>query len=242
MSKPLTEARPPLGRSKVQSMLMVVDFPAPFGPRKPKTSPAPTANDTPSTAVNVQYRWTSHDLDNVHRDSSSALHPGPRDPLTPRGHIPSHCRAQISPTLWHARVRRRQRVSAPYSSTFEATSPSPRAGRIGPGPCQRASAHPNHAIPSSGPAEASICRPCSCCVPASPLCHPLSPFLIPPLLSSPSPLSSRVKRGIWNPAQTPRAPPPATHHDPASLAAQVHAGRVLELLATYCGARRRPAV
>src|SRR3954471_23896987 len=29
---------------------MVVDLPAPFGPRKPSTSPRSTANETPSTA------------------------------------------------------------------------------------------------------------------------------------------------------------------------------------------------
>jgi hypothetical protein len=29
---------------------MVVDFPAPFGPRNPSTSPRSTENDTPSTA------------------------------------------------------------------------------------------------------------------------------------------------------------------------------------------------
>src|SRR6266851_9774287 len=29
---------------------IVVDFPAPFGPRKPSTSPRSTENDTPSTA------------------------------------------------------------------------------------------------------------------------------------------------------------------------------------------------
>src|SRR5439155_549242 len=37
-SKPLTVAEPAVGRSSVQSMLIVVVFPAPFGPRKPKTS------------------------------------------------------------------------------------------------------------------------------------------------------------------------------------------------------------
>jgi hypothetical protein len=31
-------------------MRMVVDFPAPFGPRNPSTSPRPTENETPSTA------------------------------------------------------------------------------------------------------------------------------------------------------------------------------------------------
>jgi organic hydroperoxide reductase OsmC/OhrA len=41
-SKPLTSARPPVGRSSVESMLMVVVLPAPFGPSNPKTSPSST--------------------------------------------------------------------------------------------------------------------------------------------------------------------------------------------------------
>src|SRR3712207_178975 len=40
-------------------MPMVVDLPAPFGPRNPKTAPAPTSNEIPSTAVNFPYRLTS---------------------------------------------------------------------------------------------------------------------------------------------------------------------------------------
>ena len=39
-SWPATSAEPPVGRTSVQSMLIVVDLPAPFGPRKPKISPA----------------------------------------------------------------------------------------------------------------------------------------------------------------------------------------------------------
>src|SRR5262249_22768030 len=35
---------------KPVTMRMVVDLPAPFGPRKPSTSPRSTAKDTPSTA------------------------------------------------------------------------------------------------------------------------------------------------------------------------------------------------
>ena len=38
-SYPATCARPEVGFSRPQSMRMVVDLPAPFGPRKPKTSP-----------------------------------------------------------------------------------------------------------------------------------------------------------------------------------------------------------
>ena len=40
----------PLGRTSVQSMLIVVDLPAPLGPRKPNVSPAATAKSMPRTA------------------------------------------------------------------------------------------------------------------------------------------------------------------------------------------------
>src|SRR5580765_1694775 len=43
-------ADPPVGRTSVHSILIVVDFPAPFGPRNPKVSPRRTSNDTPPTA------------------------------------------------------------------------------------------------------------------------------------------------------------------------------------------------
>src|ERR1019366_1804749 len=46
-----TCARPEVGLSKPQSMRMVVDLPAPFGPRKPKTSPLVTARLRRSTAT-----------------------------------------------------------------------------------------------------------------------------------------------------------------------------------------------
>jgi hypothetical protein len=49
-SKPLTRAAPEVGRTSVHSMLIVVLLPAPLGPRKPKTSPRPTVNDTLRTA------------------------------------------------------------------------------------------------------------------------------------------------------------------------------------------------
>src|SRR5215831_4843852 len=43
---------PLVGRSSVVSILMVVVFPAPLGPRKAKISPAATSNETSLTAVN----------------------------------------------------------------------------------------------------------------------------------------------------------------------------------------------
>src|SRR5436305_10396052 len=52
-SCPATVAQPSVGLTSVHSMLIVVVFPAPLGPRKPNTSPAATSNSTPRTA------WTS---------------------------------------------------------------------------------------------------------------------------------------------------------------------------------------
>ena len=43
-------ALPPVGRTSVQSMLIVVDLPAPLGPRKPNVSPAATSKSMPRTA------------------------------------------------------------------------------------------------------------------------------------------------------------------------------------------------
>ena len=44
---------PALGSSSPVSILMVVDFPAPFGPRNPKNCPGATLKVTSSTAVSV---------------------------------------------------------------------------------------------------------------------------------------------------------------------------------------------
>src|SRR3982751_942077 len=49
-SKPPTVTLPELGGMKPVTMRMVVDLPAPFGPRKPSTSPRSTLNEMPSTA------------------------------------------------------------------------------------------------------------------------------------------------------------------------------------------------
>src|SRR6266508_2000498 len=49
-SSPHTETRPSLGGMKPVIMRMVVDLPAPLGPRNPRTSPLPTSKEIPSTA------------------------------------------------------------------------------------------------------------------------------------------------------------------------------------------------
>src|SRR3954453_10399499 len=55
MSYPATVAAPDVGSTSVHSILMVVDLPAPLGPRKPKTSPEATSKSTPSTATRSSY-------------------------------------------------------------------------------------------------------------------------------------------------------------------------------------------
>src|SRR5262249_15014436 len=47
------------GCKSVDKILMVVDLPAPLGPRKPKISPSATEKSIPSTAVSAPKRRTS---------------------------------------------------------------------------------------------------------------------------------------------------------------------------------------
>jgi hypothetical protein len=54
---PLTSARPAVGRARPTIILSAVVLPAPFGPRKPVTAPARTANDSSSTAFTGPYRF-----------------------------------------------------------------------------------------------------------------------------------------------------------------------------------------
>src|ERR1700733_13177986 len=57
-SYPATRARPEVGVNRPQSMRMVVDLPAPFGPRKPNTSPLRTSRLMRSTATKSPKRLT----------------------------------------------------------------------------------------------------------------------------------------------------------------------------------------
>src|SRR5688500_9836917 len=63
-------AVPPLGSSSVQSILIVVVLPAPFGPSRPKISPARMSKLTPSTATchSVGARSRAVSLDQNDRD------------------------------------------------------------------------------------------------------------------------------------------------------------------------------
>jgi len=53
---PLTRTVPLVGRSSPAIIRMVVDLPAPFGPRNPVTTPGSTTKLSPSTAVLSPYR------------------------------------------------------------------------------------------------------------------------------------------------------------------------------------------
>jgi hypothetical protein len=55
-STPATRADPEVMVIRVVSMRTVVDLPAPFGPRNPKTSPSATPRSTPRTASTVPLR------------------------------------------------------------------------------------------------------------------------------------------------------------------------------------------
>src|SRR5580693_7761539 len=58
-SYPATLAVPEVGSARVHRILIVVDFPAPFGPRKPKVSPAATSKSMPRTASISPYLLVS---------------------------------------------------------------------------------------------------------------------------------------------------------------------------------------
>ena len=68
-SNPFTDPLPAVGVNNPHSIRMVVDFPAPFGPRKPKISPFATFSETWSTATNDPNFFT--------RSSISTAHPFP---------------------------------------------------------------------------------------------------------------------------------------------------------------------
>src|ERR1022692_4456824 len=55
-SGPATSARPPVGTIMVERMRKSVDFPPPFGPSKPKISPALTSKLTFESARRDPYR------------------------------------------------------------------------------------------------------------------------------------------------------------------------------------------
>ena len=79
-------AVPAVGIMNPASMRIVVDLPAPFGPRKPSTSPRATPNETSSTAVKLPKRLVSPSISISTGWPSAAT---PRLPRFPSGQVPS---------------------------------------------------------------------------------------------------------------------------------------------------------
>src|SRR5947209_6408391 len=72
-SMPPTMADPEVGASRPQRMRIVVDFPAPFGPKKPKISPGFTRSETWSTATKSPNRLTRFSIATANSDGCMAL-------------------------------------------------------------------------------------------------------------------------------------------------------------------------
>src|ERR1700676_158589 len=105
-STPRRFMRPEVGASRPVSILMVVDFPAPLGPRKPKNWPAATCKSTPSTAVKLPKRRVSFSV----RIAVSGI------TIT----TPSPAVSKVEQTL--ARVHESIRSTPPSGRIFRATS------------------------------------------------------------------------------------------------------------------------
>src|SRR5713226_5809729 len=85
-SMPATRAVPAVGVSSVQRIEMVVDFPAPLGPRKPNISPWRTSRSMPRTASSWPYRLTRPSAC-ITALSRSCLAEAPRISEQPAQHI-----------------------------------------------------------------------------------------------------------------------------------------------------------
>src|SRR5205809_1718056 len=96
MGAPSTVARPPVGRVSPSSSFTTVVLPAPFGPRKPKTSPAPTRIDRSATAWTRPYRFASPSVAMIAVGSAGAatarevVARDPSGPIVRADHLEEH--------------------------------------------------------------------------------------------------------------------------------------------------------
>ena len=92
-SCPATLACPAVGLASVHKILMVVDLPAPFGPRKPNVSPRATAKSMPRTASMSPYFLVSPDTTMAGGRSLPSARAVPRPGLS----VSSLCGLQLGP-------------------------------------------------------------------------------------------------------------------------------------------------
>src|SRR5450759_4696463 len=108
-SKQATVACPDVGRASVHSMLIVVDLPAPLGPRNANTSPSETSKLIPSTAVNSPNRLVSARTSiTLGRGGGAAT-----SRLASRVIVPAMRRIVADPQLWSIGAGTRSRVRTP---------------------------------------------------------------------------------------------------------------------------------
>src|SRR5579863_2627361 len=88
MSWPQTIAVPAVGARNPVIIFIVVDLPAPLGPRKPRTSPAGTVNETSSTAASGPNFLTRWEISSMASDPIQQ----PHHPLGPAAMRPSRRR------------------------------------------------------------------------------------------------------------------------------------------------------
>src|SRR6266852_689779 len=91
-SRPRIWIRPAVGASNPVSILMVVDFPAPLGPRKPKNWPDATLRFTSSTATSSPKRRVRFSVEIVGESikfPTLAQPQKPPDPVASASHRPS---------------------------------------------------------------------------------------------------------------------------------------------------------
>ena len=103
-STPATRALPAVIERSVVSILTVVDLPAPFGPRKPNTSPASTRRSTPRTASTVSERLR---YVFIRPSASTAASMSTRTPLSLASPFDGARREKSSRTLARAETERR---------------------------------------------------------------------------------------------------------------------------------------
>src|SRR5215469_9114119 len=138
-SRPLTRTRPAEGSSRPAIIRIVVDLPAPFGPRKPVTTPGRTTKSSPLTASFAPYRLLRFSTSIIACSLPSVT---PVTPGTP-------------PTLGITRpARHRPRGHKPTRPPMPQGLPAGGQGRLGVHR-ERVPAHP-HIRGPTGPAQVSV--------------------------------------------------------------------------------------